>query len=44
MKQNESKVVLGSEKAYIAQLNDIISSEPVGEEGALLKEQIMKNL
>ena len=40
MKQNESKVVLGTEKAFIVQLNGIISSEPVGEEGALLKEQI----
>jgi peptidyl-prolyl cis-trans isomerase D len=40
MKQNESKVVLGTEKAYVVQLNDIISTEAVGEEGALLKEQI----
>ena len=40
MKQNESKVVLGTEKAFIVQLNGIIPSEPVGEEGALLKEQI----
>ena len=40
MKQNESKVVLGAEKAYIVQLNGIISTEPAGEEGALLKEQI----
>ena len=40
MKQNESKVVLGTEKAYIVQLNDIIASEPLDEKGALLKEQI----
>jgi peptidyl-prolyl cis-trans isomerase D len=40
IKQNESKVVLGTDKAYIVQLNEIISSEPVGEKGVLLKEQI----
>jgi peptidyl-prolyl cis-trans isomerase D len=40
IKQNESKVVLGTDKVYIVQLNEIISSEPVGEKGVLLKEQI----
>ena len=40
IKQNESKVILGTDKAYIVQVNDIISAEPVGEKGVLLKEQI----
>ena len=40
MDQSESKVVLGTDKAYVVQVNDIIASELVGEKGALLKEQI----
>ena len=40
MGQAETKVVLGTDKAYIVQLNDIIYSKPVGEKGALLKKQI----